>query len=105
MSQRPAMLGTNDQDRSPGRKEDRLSPRRIAEPLHPEKAAMVLVGAAMDIDAVAHRTALRLEELEAGSAYPRMTRATAKAVASLVEVAKRLRADGLLGPVEGWPES
>ena len=78
--------------------------RRIQQPLHPEKAAMVLVGAAMDIDAVAHRTALKLEELEAGSAYPRMTRATTQAIESLVEVAKRLRADGLLGPPEGWPQ-
>ena len=82
-----------------------MSPRRVQQPLHPEKAAMVLVGAAMDIDAVAHRTALKLEELEAGSAYPRMTRATTQAIESLVEVAKRLRADGLLGPPEGWPQS
>ncbi|MGH8907369.1 MAG: hypothetical protein ACRD0K_12800 [Egibacteraceae bacterium] len=68
------------------------------EPLHPENAAMLLAGVAMDIDAVITRTAIKLRKLEAGDAGEKLIGATRRAAVALAETSKRLRREGLLGP-------
>ncbi len=74
-------------------------PRKTTkEPLHPEKAALILAGAAIDIDAVAERTVRKLRQLEAGDAGEKLIGATRRAAITLEQAAARLRREGLLGP-------
>ncbi|MGH8929781.1 MAG: hypothetical protein ACRDZO_03865 [Egibacteraceae bacterium] len=68
------------------------------EPLRPEKAALILAGAAIDIDAVAERTVIKLRQLEAGDAGEKLIGATRRAAIALEQAASRLRREGLLGP-------
>ncbi|MGH8899592.1 MAG: hypothetical protein ACRDZ4_21830 [Egibacteraceae bacterium] len=72
--------------------------RTKSEPLHPEKAALILAGAAIDIDAVASRTVRKLRQLEAGDAGEKLIGATRRAAVALEQAANRLRREGLLGP-------
>ncbi|MGH8902761.1 MAG: hypothetical protein ACRDYA_14055 [Egibacteraceae bacterium] len=72
--------------------------RTKPEPLHPEKAALILAGAAIDIDAVASRTVRKLRQLESGDAGEKLIGATRRAAIALEQAANRLRREGLLGP-------
>lgn len=75
------------------------TPRRTkSEPLHPEKATLILAGAAIDIDVVASRTVRKLRQLEAGDAGEKLIGATRRAAIALEQAANRLRREGLLGP-------
>jgi hypothetical protein len=74
------------------------SRRSRAEPLHPEKATLLLAYAAMDVDAVASRTVKKLRQLEAGDAGEKLIGATRRAAIALEQTANRLRREGLLGP-------
>lgn len=72
--------------------------RSCTEPLHPEKAALILAGAAVDIEWVAARTVKKLRQLEAGDAGEKLIGATRRAAIALEEAANRLRGEGMLGP-------
>lgn len=63
-----------------------------------EDAATVLCAAAMEVDNAADRVARRAEELHRRGGDTKFCRAAEQAAAQLVEVAKVLRRDGLLGP-------